>query len=176
VLRDLRVVVDRYQGFWAFNNTANYVRVVELGTLETRRGNAVAKAGKEKGIVRAPVAISAVPINVGPLLWERMWSRLDTAICTSATLTVYGQGFDFFLSRVGLEYERVGGAGRSKTVATRELPLDDHAERRRREQQFGNVQRPGDEHPLAGRPDGATVRRRGDRPRRDRRQREDRQR
>lgn len=122
LLRDLRVVVDHYQGFWSFNNTANYVRVVELGTLETPSGNATTKMGKEKGIIRAPVAISAVPINVGPLLWERMWSRLDTAICTSATLTVYGQGFDFFLSRIGLEHERVSGAGHSKAVVTRELP------------------------------------------------------
>ncbi len=122
LLRDLRVVVDHYQGFWSFNNTANYVRVVELGTLETPSRNATAKTRKEKGIVRAPVAISAVPINVGPLLWERMWSRLDTAICTSATLTVYGQGFDFFLSRIGLEHERVSGAGQSKAVVTRELP------------------------------------------------------
>ncbi len=122
LLRDLRVVVDHYQGFWAFNNTANYVRVVELGVLEASKGTAAAKAGKERGIVRAPVAISAVPINVGPLLWERMWSLLDTAICTSATLTVYGQGFDFFLSRVGLESERVSGANQSKAVVTRELP------------------------------------------------------
>jgi ATP-dependent DNA helicase RecQ len=122
LLRDLRTVVEHYQGFWSFNNSANYVRVVELGTLQAPRGNASAQAGKEKGLVRAPVAISAVPINVGPLLWERMWSRLDTAICTSATLTVYGQGFDFFLGRVGLESERVGGASQPKAVVTRELP------------------------------------------------------
>ena len=122
LLRDLHTVVEHYQGFWSFNNSANYVRVVELGTLSAVGGNATAQTGKEKGLVRAPVAISAVPVNVGPLLWERMWSRLDTAICTSATLTVYGQGFDFFLSRVGLEHERVGGAGQTKAVVTRELP------------------------------------------------------
>lgn len=122
VLRDLRTIVDRYEGFWSFKNTSNFVRVVELGTLEATPATGTATGGKAKGIARAPVAISAVPINVGPLLWERLWSRLDTAICTSATLTVFGQGFDFFLSRVGLEHERVGSAAQPKAVITRELP------------------------------------------------------
>ncbi len=122
LLRDLRTVVDHYQGFWAFNNSGNYVRVIELGKLEASSGNTSAKTGQGKGMARAPVTMSAVPINVGPPLWERMWSRLDTAICTSATLTVYGQGFDFFLSRIGLEPERVSSAGQTKAVVTRELP------------------------------------------------------
>jgi len=122
LLRDLRTVVDQYQGFWAFNNSGNYVRVIELGKLEALSGNTTAKMGQGKGMARAPVTMSAVPINVGPPLWERMWSRLDTAICTSATLTVYGQGFDFFLSRIGLERERVSSVGQTKAVVTRELP------------------------------------------------------
>ena len=73
--------------------------------------------------------MSSVPINVGPLLWEHLWSRLDAAICTSATLTVYSQGFDFFLRRVGLERERIEREAPTRQLLTRELPhvFDYHA-------------------------------------------------
>lgn len=113
LLRDLRTVVEHSTWFWSFQSTSNYVRIVELNRIEATPGNRSE---------RPAVTISAIPINVGPLLWERLWSRLDTAICTSATLTVYGQGFDFFLSRVGLEQHRVESAAQSKTVVTRDLP------------------------------------------------------
>ncbi|HCI80801.1 MAG TPA: hypothetical protein DHW02_14045, partial [Ktedonobacter sp.] len=129
--RDLKRLGDAYTQFWSFRNTSNYVRVVELGKLDESVSHETAKTS----IVHAPVTLSAVPINVGPLLWDRMWSRLDTAICTSATLTVYGQGFDFFLSRIGLEEERIARAtdtepvegherasGHAKKLVTRELP------------------------------------------------------
>ncbi len=127
--RDLKRVGDAYAWFWSFRNTSNYVRVVELGKLEAVVGGGGSEVkGNQTSMVRAQVTLSAVAINVGPLLWERMWSRLNTAICTSATLTVYGQGFDFFLSRVGLEQERVAraegndGTAPTKTLVTRELP------------------------------------------------------
>ena len=58
----------------------------------------------------------------GRLLWQQVWSRLDTLVCTSATLTVYGQGFDFFLGRVGLEPERLPPPLPPKTLVTHELP------------------------------------------------------
>jgi RecQ family ATP-dependent DNA helicase len=122
LLRDLRTVVEHSTWFWSFSNTSNYVRVVELERSETASGNVVGTSGTGNRSGRPSVTISAVPINVGPLLWEQLWSRLDTAICTSATLTVYGQGFDFFLSRVGLEQDRVGSAAQPKAVVTRELP------------------------------------------------------
>jgi ATP-dependent DNA helicase RecQ len=109
LLRDLREVSEHYRWFWSFDNASSYVRIVELGKIEP-------------GAARTPVSISGVPINVGPQLWGRLWSRLDAAVCTSATLSVFGQGFDFFLSRVGLEPERVAVATPAKTVVTRELP------------------------------------------------------
>jgi len=109
LLRDLREVSEHYRWFWSFEHGSLYVRIVELGRIEP-------------GAVRAPVSISGVPINVGPQLWQRLWSRLDAAVCTSATLSVFGQGFDFFLSRVGLEPERAAAAAPAKTVVTRELP------------------------------------------------------
>jgi RecQ family ATP-dependent DNA helicase len=109
LLRNLDELGKQYQWFWSFNNASRYVRVVELGKIEP-------------GEKRPPVTISGVPINVGPQLWERLWSRLDAAVCTSATLSVFGQEFDFFLSRVGLEPSRVATASEEKTLVTRELP------------------------------------------------------
>ncbi len=122
LLRDLRTVVENSTWFWSFRSTSNYVRIVELNRIEATPGNTAATGGVGNRSERPSVTISAIPINVGPLLWERLWSRLDTAICTSATLTVYGQGFDFFLSRVGLEQHRVGNAAQPKAVVTRDLP------------------------------------------------------
>jgi len=109
--RDLREISDHFHWFWSFTQASSYVRVVELGKMEPGAGG-----------TRPLVAMSGVPINVGPQLWERLWSRLNAAVCTSATLTVFGQGFDFFLSRVGLEPERVASAATAKAVVTRELP------------------------------------------------------
>src|SRR6266851_1992134 len=109
LLRDLREVSEHYRWFWSFEHASSYVRIVELGKIEP-------------WAARTPVSISGVPINVGPQLWQRLWSRLDAAVCTSATLSVFGQGFDFFLSRVGLEPERAAVATPAKTVVTRELP------------------------------------------------------
>src|SRR5260221_14580620 len=107
--RDLRELSEHYQWFWSFSNGSSYVRIVELGKIEP-------------GVARPPVTISGVPINVGPHLWQRLWSRLDAVVCTSATLSVFGQGFDFFLGRIGLEAERVASAVPAKTVVTKELP------------------------------------------------------
>ncbi len=122
LLRDLRTVVENSTWFWSFRSTSNYVRIVELSRIEATPGNTAATSGAGNRSERPSVTINAIPINVGPLLWERLWSRLDTAICTSATLTVYGQGFDFFLSRVGLEHSRVGSTAQPKAVVTRDLP------------------------------------------------------
>jgi ATP-dependent DNA helicase RecQ len=109
LLRDLDEQGKHYQWFWSFSNASSYVRIIELGKIEP-------------GAIRPPVTISGVPINVGPQLWQRLWSRLDAAVCTSATLSVFGQEFDFFLSRVGLEPSRVATAASPKALVTKELP------------------------------------------------------
>ena len=120
LLRDIRTVLEHSISFWLFSNASTSVRVVELGRIEQSRGTTAHGGSNSSGT--APFTLSAVPINVGPLLWERLWSRLDTALCTSATLTVYGQGFDFFLSRIGLEPNRILRSTPAKTLLTRELP------------------------------------------------------
>ncbi len=73
LLRDLRTLIEHYNWFWSFNNTSNYVRIVELGRIEAMQGSDTTT----KRLLRTPITISAVPINVGPLLWERLWSRLE---------------------------------------------------------------------------------------------------
>ena len=109
LMRNLDELGKQYHWIWSFNNASSYVRVVELGKIEP-------------GETRPPVTVSGVPINVGPQLWDRLWSRLDAAVCTSATLSVFGQEFDFFLGRIGLEPVRIATAVGGKMLVTRELP------------------------------------------------------
>lgn len=59
------------------------------------------RAGREKH----HVSLQATPIDVGPVLREALWSKLDIAILTSATLAV-GGGFDYIRSRLGVDHAR----------------------------------------------------------------------
>ncbi len=133
LLRDLRASAEHYRWFWAFADGGRYVRLVELERSVPDGGASLSSDGNGTGqpaIERAPVVLAGVPINVGPQLWARLWSRLDAAVFTSATLTVYGQGFYFFLGRVGLEPSRLAGATPARPLITRELPpaFDYHAQ------------------------------------------------
>ena len=110
--RDLFKAEQHYRRFWSFAEPTSTVRIVELG-----RADDEAEAGQPP-----PVGMSAVPINVGPTLSQQVWSRLDALVCTSATLTVYGQGFDFFLGRVGLEAARLAASDPPRELVIRELP------------------------------------------------------
>src|SRR5450755_629810 len=49
--------------------------------------------------------LQATPIDVAPLLAERLFDNVDTAVLTSATLAVAG-GFDFVKKRLGIEQAR----------------------------------------------------------------------
>jgi Rad3-related DNA helicase len=113
LLRDLRQAEDNLRWFWSFADAGRTVRVVKLGR---------AAAGPGGPADQPPVSLIGVPVNVGPLLWRQVWSRLDALVCTSATLTVYGQGFDFFLGRVGLEPHRLAAADPPRALLTRSLP------------------------------------------------------
>ncbi|HET8826004.1 MAG TPA: ATP-dependent DNA helicase [Terriglobales bacterium] len=80
---------------------------VQLGfVLEHEDANTVfwierRRAGREK----QHVSLQATPIDVGPVLREALWSKLDTAVLTSATLAV-GGGFDYIRSRLGVDHAR----------------------------------------------------------------------
>ena len=54
---------------------------------------------------RQNVFLQATPIDVGPILSECLWSKLECAVLTSATLAV-GGGFDYIRQRLGLEHAR----------------------------------------------------------------------
>src|SRR6185503_2145091 len=51
------------------------------------------------------ISLQATPIDVGPVLREALWSKLDTAVLTSATLAV-GGAFDYIRSRLGVDHAR----------------------------------------------------------------------
>ncbi len=54
---------------------------------------------------RQNVFLQATPIDVGPILRECLWSKLECAVLTSATLAV-GGGFEYIRQRLGLEHAR----------------------------------------------------------------------
>ena len=59
------------------------------------------RVGREK----QHVSLQATPIDVGPVLREALWSKLDSAILTSATLAV-GGAFDYIRNRLGVDHAR----------------------------------------------------------------------
>jgi len=54
---------------------------------------------------RTNVFLQATPIEVGQILRECLWSKLETSVLTSATLAV-GAGFDYIRGRLGLDHAR----------------------------------------------------------------------
>ena len=65
-------------------------------------GNKVAETSSRG---RQNVFLQATPIDVGPILRECLWSKLDCAVLASATLAV-GGGFEYIRQRLGLEHAR----------------------------------------------------------------------
>jgi ATP-dependent DNA helicase RecQ len=87
--------------FWTFSEATTYVRVVAL---EPERDGG------------APWSLEGLPIDVSALLHERLWSRFESGVFCSATLSTHGDGFGFFLRRSGVE--RVG----DERIVTEVLP------------------------------------------------------
>jgi len=57
------------------------------------------------GSGRTNVFLQATPIEVGQILRECLWSKLETSVLTSATLAV-GGGFEYIRQRLGLDHAR----------------------------------------------------------------------
>jgi ATP-dependent DNA helicase DinG len=74
-----------------------------------RRGGKFAQRGVEgqrgRPTGRQNVFLQATPIDVGPILRECLWSKLESAVLTSATLAV-GGGFEYIRQRLGMEHAR----------------------------------------------------------------------
>ena len=69
-----------------------------------RAGSDMERA-KEWGQGRQHVFLQATPIDVGPILRECLWSKLECAVLASATLAV-GGGFEYIRKRLGFEHAR----------------------------------------------------------------------
>jgi ATP-dependent DNA helicase DinG len=67
------------------------------------RGAAAGSDSSTRG--RQNVFLQATPIDVGPILRECLWSKLECAVLTSATLAV-GGGFEYIRQRLGMEHAR----------------------------------------------------------------------
>ncbi len=70
---------------------------------QTTSKGASAPEGNARG--RQNVFLQATPIDVGPILRECLWSKLECAVLTSATLAV-GGGFEYIRQRLGMEHAR----------------------------------------------------------------------
>jgi len=71
------------------------------------RGGQNSRSSASEGISRGRqnVFLQATPIDVGPILREHLWSKLECAVLTSATLAV-GGGFEYIRQRLGMEHAR----------------------------------------------------------------------
>jgi ATP-dependent DNA helicase DinG len=72
---------------------------------DSQRRHGAKEKTKEGFQGRQNVFLQATPIDVGPILRECLWSKLECAVLTSATLAV-GGGFEYIRRRLGLEHAR----------------------------------------------------------------------
>jgi ATP-dependent DNA helicase DinG len=89
VVRRLQATSDGLLGALRPAPGANTVRWIE------RRGQ------RPVGGLPFPIALSAVPLDLAPLLKEALFDRVETVVVTSATLAAGGD-FAFYRNRVGL--------------------------------------------------------------------------
>jgi ATP-dependent DNA helicase DinG len=75
------------------------------GRGNNRQAGRAASASESNARGRQNVFLQATPIDVGPILRECLWSKLECAVLTSATLAV-GGGFEYIRQRLGLEHPR----------------------------------------------------------------------
>ena len=95
-------------GFVMENEDPNTVFWIERrgfrGSVGNRRKSSSSTAA-ESSAGRTNVFLQATPIEVGQILRECLWSKLETSVLTSATLAV-GGGFDYIRGRLGLDHAR----------------------------------------------------------------------
>jgi ATP-dependent DNA helicase DinG len=96
---------DRNTVFWIERRGGRFGNREGYGSRAGKRGEGVASAPEGSLRGRQHVFLQATPIDVGPILRECLWSKLDTAVLTSATLAV-GGGFEYIRRRLGMEHAR----------------------------------------------------------------------
>jgi ATP-dependent DNA helicase DinG len=86
---------DRNTVFW----------IERRGRFGVPRSNPSLENSRDQSQGRQHVFLQATPIDVGPILRECLWSKLECAVLTSATLAV-GGGFEYIRRRLGVEHAR----------------------------------------------------------------------
>jgi len=86
---------DRNVVFW----------IERRGRSFSQRGQGGSERSKESTQGRQHVFLQATPIDVGPILRECLWSKLECSVLTSATLAV-GGGFEYIRRRIGMGHAR----------------------------------------------------------------------
>jgi len=93
-------------GFVMENEDPNTVFWIERRGFRGPSGASRRRSSDEKTAGgRSNVFLQATPIEVGQILRECLWSKLETAVLTSATLAV-GGGFEYIRQRLGLDHAR----------------------------------------------------------------------
>jgi ATP-dependent DNA helicase DinG len=93
---------DRNTVFWIERRGGRWGGREGQGSSRTD-GSQKTRAPEGRG--RQNVFLQATPIDVGPILRECLWSKLECAVLTSATLAV-GGGFEYIRKRLGVEHAR----------------------------------------------------------------------
>src|SRR5881227_28104 len=103
---EIENIPSKPEEVFAFARRAQELQVQLAFVMESEDKNTVfwierRRTGREK----MNVSMQATPIDVGPILRECLWSKLETSVLTSATLAV-GGGFEYIRGRLGLEHAR----------------------------------------------------------------------
>ena len=103
---ELETLPSKPEEVFSFTRRAQELQV-QLGFLmEAEDSNTVFWIERRRvGRDKLNVSVQATPIDVGPILRECLWSKLETAVLTSATLAV-GGGFEYIRQRLGVEHAR----------------------------------------------------------------------
>jgi ATP-dependent DNA helicase RecQ len=87
IVEELREVAHDASWYWRFFDDNTTVRIVRFDSGEPES---------------AIWSLSGMPIAVGAQLHAHLWSKLASAIITSATVTSWEDSFNFFVDRIGL--------------------------------------------------------------------------
>lgn len=103
---ELESLPSKPEEMFGFTRRAQELQVQVGFVMESEEKNTVfwierRRSGREK----LNVSVQATPIDVGPILRECLWSKLDSVVLTSATLAV-GSGFEYIRQRLGMEHAR----------------------------------------------------------------------
>jgi ATP-dependent DNA helicase DinG len=92
-------------GFVMENEDPNTVFWIERCGFRGPEGSRRKSSAETSTGGRTNVFLQATPIEVGQILRECLWSKLETSVLTSATLAV-GGGFEYIRQRLGLDHAR----------------------------------------------------------------------